>query len=389
MNTIPDYRSERKKPHKLGEMLTYLIAGFLCGRTSVGRSLQWCENHLSELKKHIPLKAGIASEPTISRMLSGIDEEIFALTFMEWTAEILNETGIHIIIDGKALRGGTEKIKGGNVPYVLNAIDAATKLVLGQLAIDTKTNEITAIPQLLQLLNVKNNVFTIDAIGTQKKIEEQIISDGGHFVLQVKGNNPNLYEEIITAFGTFEKELEKKNRSREIQKYISQMEHSESMEKNRERMEYREVDSCTDSSFLSCVKEGNMGYIKTVGRSRQVRVPIEKDIWGNDITVSKETFLKSGSVRKPKVSTGDGIKDDIQIVGLISDMRMSAKELGDYKREHWKIENNLHHVLDDDFREDRSTAKKSKNNLSVIRKYAYNILMIYAIKEKKTGEYKV
>lgn len=383
MNTIPDYRSERKKPHKLGEMLTYLIAGFLCGRTSVGRSLQWCENHLSELKKHIPLKAGIASEPTISRMLSGIDEEIFALTFMEWTAEILNETGIHIIIDGKALRGGTEKIKGGNVPYVLNAIDAATKLVLGQLAIDTKTNEITAIPQLLQLLNVKNNVFTIDAIGTRKKIEEQIISDGGHFVLQVKGNNPNLYEEIITAFGTFEKELEKKNRSREIQKYISQMEHSESMEKNRERMEYREVDSCTDSSFLSCVKEGNMGYIKTVGRSRQVRVPIEKDIWGNDITVSKGTFLKSGSVRKPKVSTGDGIKDDIQIVGLISDMRMSAKELGDYKREHWKIENNLHHVLDDDFREDRSTAKKSKNNLSVIRKYAYNILVIYAIKEKK------
>lgn len=385
MNTIPDYRSERKKPHKLGEMLTYLIAGFLCGRTSVGRSLQWCENHLSELKKHIPLKAGIASEPTISRMLSGIDEEIFALTFMEWTAEILNETGIHIIIDGKALRGGTEKIKGGNVPYVLNAIDAATKLVLGQLAIDTKTNEITAIPQLLQLLNVKNNVFTIDAIGTQKKIEEQIISDGGHFVLQVKGNNPNLYEEIITAFETFEKEkeLEKKNRSREIQKYISQMEHSESMEKNRERMEYREVDSCTDSSFLSCVKEGNIGYIKTVGRSKQVRVPIEKDIWGNDITVSKETFLKSGSVRKPKVSTGDGIKDDIQIVGLISDMRMSAKELGDYKREHWKIENNLHHVLDDDFREDRSTAKKSKNNLSVIRKYAYNILVIYAIKEKK------
>lgn len=199
-------------------MLTYLIAGFLYGRTSVGRALQWCENHLSELKKHIPLKAGIASEPMISRMLSGIDEEIFALSFMEWTAEILNETGIHIIIDGKALRGGTEKIKGGNVPYVLNAIDAATKLVLGQLAIDTKTNEITAIPQLLQLLNVKNNVFTINAIGTQKKSGERIISDGGHFVLQIKGNNPSLYEEIITAFETFEKEKEpeKKNRSREI-----------------------------------------------------------------------------------------------------------------------------------------------------------------------------
>ncbi|MEG1592727.1 MAG: ISAs1 family transposase, partial [Chryseobacterium sp.] len=323
--------------------------------------------------------------PTISRMLSGIDEEIFALTFMEWTAEILNETGIHIIIDGKALCGGTEKIKGGNVPYVLNAIDAATKLVLGQLAIETKTNEITAIPQLLQLLNVKNNVFTIDAIGTQKKIEEQIISNGGHYVLQVKRNNPILYEEIITAFETFEKEqkLEKRDQSREIQNYINQMDHSESMEKNRERIEYRAIDSCTDIFFLSCTKKGNFEHIKTVGRSKQIRVPIEKDSLGNNITVSRELFIKNGSVRKPKIITGDGIKDDIQIVGIISDMIISAKELGDYKRAHWKIENNLHHVLDDDFREDRSTAKKSKNNLSVIRKYAYNILMIYAIKEKK------
>ena len=236
--------------------------------------------------------------------------------------------------------------------------------MLGQLAIDTKTNEITAIPQLLQFLNVKNNVFTIDAIGIQKKIEEQIISDGGHFVLQVKRNNPNLYEEIITAFETFEKEkeLKKEEQSREIQDYINQMDHSGSMEKNRERIEYREVDSCTDSSFLNCVKEGIIEYIKTVGRSRQVRVPVEKDIQGNNITVSKETFIKSGSVKKPKINTGDGIKDDIQIVGLSSDMIMSAKELGDYKRAHWKIENNLHHVLDDDFREDRFTAKKSKNN---------------------------
>ena len=257
--------------------------------------------------------------------------------------------------------------------------------MLGQLAIDTKTNEITAIPQLLQFLNVKNNVFTIDAIGIQKKIEEQIISDGGHFVLQVKRNNPNLYEEIITAFETFEKEkeLKKEEQSREIQDYINQMDHSGSMEKNRERIEYREVYSCTDSSFLNCVKEGIIEYIKTVGRSRQVRVPVEKDIQGNNITVSKETFIKSGSVKKPKINTGDGIKDDIQIVGLSSDMIMSAKELGDYKRAHWKIENNLHHVLDDDFREDRFTAKKNKNNLSVIRKYAYNILTIYVIREEK------
>lgn len=169
-------------------------------------------------------------------MLSGIDEEIFALVFMEWIAEILEEKGIHIIIDGKALRGGTERIKDGNTPYVLNAIDAESHLILAQLSIPTKTNEITAIPQLLSQLSLLDNIFTIDAIGTQRKIEEQIVNGGGHFVLQVKRNNPILYEEIITAFDAFEKEtkLERDEKSRELEKYIKQLGSYNSQEKNRE-----------------------------------------------------------------------------------------------------------------------------------------------------------
>ena len=383
MKKVPDYRCERKKKHELSEMLTCIISGYVNGRTSVGRSLNWCENHINMLREYMELKNGIASEPTISRMLNGIDMEMFALVFMEWISEILQEHGIHIIIDGKALRGATEKIKGGNTPYVLNAIDAATELVVGQLAISEKTNEITSIPRLLEYLNIQNNVFTIDAIGTQKNIEKMIVENGGHFVLQVKKNHPALYDEIISAFEVFEKEIitDEEKQVKMIKHYVETYEKWYRQEKNRERIEHRKVQVCKDATFLSCVSSGENTIIKCVGCVTQIRIPIEKDREGNDITVSVEEFLKKGSHRRPRPEQGDGISTAVQKVGMISDLILSAREMAEYKRRHWKIENNLHHVLDDVFREDRSTAKGAKNNLALIRKFAYNILRLAIIKE--------
>ena len=383
MRTVPDYRCSREKPHDHAEMLTYLVAGYLNGRASVGRAPCWCEDNIEMLKKHMALKRGIASEPTISRMLNGIDAYMFMYAFMEWTAEILCGHGIHIIIDGKALRGAAEKTRNGNVPCILNAIDAATQMVIAQLPIDEKTNEITAIPKLLEILDIDGNTFTIDAIGTQKKIEEMIVSAGGHFILQVKRNNPSLYDEICDAFAAFESELKcpEEERSGKLKKYLDRYDRWQSQEKNRERMEYRDMKVCTDASFLDCVREGGVGYIGTVGCMEQVRVPIEKDAEGNDITVGKKEYLEKGTVRKPRPEKGDGMDAGHQQAGMISDLVLNAKDMAKYKREHWKIENNPHHVLDDAFREDRSTAKGSRNNLSVIRKIAYNILRIAIIRD--------
>lgn len=380
---LPDYRCDRKKPHDHAEMLACLVAGYLNGRASVGRALCWCQDNIEMLRKHMTLKQGIASEATISRMLNRIDVEMFIYAFMEWTAEILCEHGIHIIIDGKALKGAAEKIRNGNTPYILNAIDAATQMVIAQLPIEEKTNEITAIPKLLELLDIDGNTFTIDAIGTQKRIEEMIISEGGHFILQVKKNNPSLYEEICDAFAAFESELScpEKERSKRLKKYLKQYDRWESREKNRERMEYRDMRVCTDASFLDCVKDGDAGFIRTVGCMEQVRVPIEKDADGNDITVGKKEYLEKGTVRKPRPEKSDDMSAEYQQVGMISDLILNAEEMAKYKREHWKIENNLHHVLDDAFREDRSTSKGSRNNLSVIRKIAYNILRIVIIRD--------
>lgn len=349
----------------------------------MGRALDWCRGHADILGKHMALEHGIASEATMSRMLGRIDEEMFALELMAWAGELLDSRGMHIIIDGKALRGGTEKVKEGAVPYVLNAIDAATQLVLGQYAIQEKTNEITAIPKLLELLEMKGNVFTIDAIGTQTKIMGQIVEGGGHFVLQVKKNQPTMYDDILTALENLEERAkEEMGGSGKGEQYAQTYSGWKAQEKNRERIEYRECVVSKDTSILECVREGENPYIKSVGCMTQIRVPVEKDPEGEDITVSKEEFLRTGTRRRSKVAEGDGMRDDIQRVGLISDLELSAGEMAGYKRAHWRIENGLHHVLDDAFREDRSTANRGKNNLAVIRKFSYNLLRLAILRER-------
>ena len=154
MRMVMDPRCGRKTLHDHTEILTCLIVGYLAGRNSIRRCLKWRENHENYLKQHMELKNGIASPATVSRILGNIDEEMFCLAFIEWMTGILSTKGINIAIDGKALRGGMEKIKGRQAPYILNAIDTATELVIAQLPIAEKENEITAIPRLLELLNI-------------------------------------------------------------------------------------------------------------------------------------------------------------------------------------------------------------------------------------------
>lgn len=200
MKEIPDPRCNRKKTHDCAEVLTYLIMGYICGRTALRRALAsaWANEEL--LRKYMRLSGGIASVSTVSRLLGSIDEEIFALTFADWVSQFLNKRGLHIIIDGKALRAATKKIENGNTPYTLNAIDAATEMVMAQMAVDLKTNEITAIPKLIETIDVEDNLVTIDAIGTQIPIMEQLNELGAGFMLQVKGNQPQIYKDICTYF---------------------------------------------------------------------------------------------------------------------------------------------------------------------------------------------
>lgn len=143
-------------------------------------------------------------------------------------------------------------------------------------------------------------------------------------------------------------------------------------EKNRERYEYRKVTTSVNTACISKMEE--MPYIKTIGVVYQVRRLILKDTDGNNVTPSLKTFLAEGSARQPKPQAGDGMADAVQRTGILSNREMTAQEAGKIKKEHWRIENGLHHVLDDAFREDQSPAKGSRNNLALIRKIAYNII---------------
>lgn len=387
MRMVLDPRCGRKTKHDYAEILTYLVIGYLVGRLSLRRCLAWCNRHLEPLKKHLELKNGIASVSTVSRLLSTVDEEMFCLAFIEWMTEMLDTKGMHIAIDGKALRGGTEQIKDGKTPYILNAIDTLTGLVIGQLPIPEKTNERVAIPKLLELLNISESIITIDAIGTTQQIIGAIEDGGGHYLLTVKKSNPLTYEELEDTFGEVEKEKEKKKKTPNYKsgydEHLRTYDSYEKGEKNRGRMEYRKMQVCENVQTITMAE--TTSSIKTIGWLRQIRIPIEKDREGNDITPDLLSFLEKGSVRKPKITMGDDLTNDIHLVGIISDISLTAKEALEIRRGHWKIENNLHHVLDDVFREDRSSARKSKNNLALIRKIAYNLIKIACIHDN-TGK---
>ena len=387
MKAVPDPRCGRTSKHDHAEVLVCLVTGFLAGRLTIRRSLKWCRKHLEWLRQYLPLKNGVASPSTACRILAGIDEELFALQFTAWIGEIVETRGIHLIIDGKALRAAMEKVKNFRAPMVMNAIDAATGLVLAQLPLQNKECEITVIPELLKVLDIRESTVTLDAIGTQTEIMGQIIRQGGHFVLTVKRNQPQSYEEIEKYFREL---MEDYGRMKEDSRF--QPRHPEMIkvyeeiclkEKNRDRYEIRRYRVCRYPALLTKTQE-EWPFIRTVGEAEQIRIPIERDENGNDITPDEETFRKQGSRRKPKPKKGDGEDSDIQITGIISDRELTAEEMGGYKRAHWAVENKLHHVLDDTFREDRSPAKKSKNNLALLRKFCYNLLRIAMIREKRS-----
>lgn len=203
----------------------------------------------------------------------------------------------------------------------------------------------------------------------------------------IKRNQPQSYEEIERFFRELTEDY---GRMREDPGF--QPRHPEMMkvyeeiclkEKNRDRYEIRRYRVCRFPALLTKSQE-EWPFIRTVGEAEQTRIPIERDENGNDITPDEETFREQGSRRKPKPKKGDGEDSDIQITGMISDRELTAEEMGRYKRAHWSVENKLHHVLDDTFREDRSPAKKSKNNLALVRKISYNLLRIAMIREKRS-----
>lgn len=383
---MEDPRSPRAKKHELAQVLVYVVAGYVTGHTTLRRCLGWCRRHEKWLRKcGLALENGIASLSTVSRLLTGIDEELFLFAFIEWVGEIVQTKGVHLAVDGKAVRAAAAKVKGERAPMLLNVMEAVTGLVLAHLPIPDKESEITGIPKLLKYLDIEGSVITTDALGTQTSVMEQVISQGGHFVMTVKRNQPGSLEEIVCLFEEIKKDRKRMAADPAYQSLYPELQQKYSeecfFEKNRDRHEYRDYRIINDPSCVSETRKG-WPFLKSVGYAGQTRILLVRDAGGNDVTPGREAFRREGTARQPIPGKGAGERDWSQAVGIVSDMEMSAKEMGKYKRDHWSVENRLHHVLDDTFREDRSPAKGSKNNLALIRKFAFNVLRLAQIQEK-------
>ena len=328
---LEDPRDTRGKKYKLIDILIMTIYGLLCGLkdyTNIADFMKLKEDYFTKL---LGLENGTPSHDCLSDVFGAIDSKKFMEIFIEWTKEIVkNKTGKHISIDGKAIKSATDKINNCNIPYIVSAFIGEIGLSIGQVKVEDKTNEITAIPDLLDLLELKGSIITIDAIGTQETIINKIIEKKAHYVLKVKDNQRELKKQIKNHFDSYNNLYGNK-----------EIIHQKSIEKNHGRIEEREyfltynVSSIKDKKKWESVKA--IAYVK-VSRT-------EKD----ETTITKHYY--------------------------IIDHKIDIKILIESIRDHWSIECGLHWRLDVIFDEDhsRNRVNNSINNLSIIRKIVFNL----------------
>ena len=198
---LPDPRLDRQKHHGLMEILFIAVCAVICGATSFVDMADFGKAKIEWLSERLDLKNGIPSYDTFGRVFSLIAPEAFRACFIDWTQAISDAVGSDVIaFDGKTLRHSFDTATGLSAIHVMNAWSSANDFCLGQMKVDGKSNEIRAMPALLKMIDIKGSVVTADALNCQKEIAEQIVDQGGDYVLALKGNHPLLYEDTKLFF---------------------------------------------------------------------------------------------------------------------------------------------------------------------------------------------
>jgi predicted transposase YbfD/YdcC len=326
---LEDQRCPIKRRHVLIEMIVIAIAAVMCGADGWVAVAQFGRSKETWLREFLALPNGIPSHDTFGRVFSLLQPEAFEDCFRSWVASIREVIpGEIIAVDGKTLRRSHDRAAGLAALHLVSAWAAANRVVLGQVATEAKSNEITAIPQLLALLRIKGCIVTIDAMGCQTKIAEQIIEQEGDYVLALKGNQSTLASEVEEAFI-----------DADANDYAGmESEFLETTEHGHGRIETRRYRTLGDLSGVprSALWRG-MNMIGMVESQRTV-----------DDKTSCETRFFIGSIGTDATCFARAVRD------------------------HWGIENELHWTLDVAFREDDSRVREpaARENLAVLRHIA-------------------
>ena len=329
-NTIPDPRIERCKRHALMDILFLSISAVLCGAEGWEEIEDFGHARLDWLKKYFPFEKGIPKHDTIARVLSRLSPKALQDSFIAWMNEACElSQGEVIAIDGKTVRRSFKKGDRKSAIHMVSAWACQNSMVLGQQKVDAKSNEITAIPALLKLLEIKGCIVTIDAMGCQTAIAQTILEQGADYVLALKGNQGDLCDEVKMLFEQSTLPLKEQT--------------IENVDSGHGRIETRR---CRQIKI-------NTKYLPTSERWPKLHSIIEIEatrIIDNQTSIEKRYYISS--------------------------LALDAEKAALVVRQHWAVENKLHWVLDVSFREDESRIRRNNGAevMSTLRRLTLNLL---------------
>jgi predicted transposase YbfD/YdcC len=346
--SLSDPRHMRNRKHLLVDVAVIAVCGIICGCDGPTAIHRWAKHRESWLALHLALPNGIPSRDCIRRLLVVLKPEAFQRCFQAWIADAIpigaDTSGRLVAIDGKTCRGSHDSAKGLGALHIVSAWASEEGIALGQVATDAKSNEITAIPQLLEQIDLNGTLITIDAMGCQKEIVKQVVTGGGDCVIAVKDNQPKLLAAIQAhVFDHLERDLGD-----------LRYRYHETLDEGHGRIDERSYSLMKVPRDFAPAKD--WPWVKAIGYS--VRI----------------------------TRHADGRESD-EVRYYLSSRYLSGKRFGEAVRGHWGIEA-MHWVLDVNFREDDSRTRERTlgNNLSWLRRFAVTLLKRHPGKDSLRGK---